>query len=139
MKKQKEEKKNKNKRKRLAAAHLEAKTNDIYNVGTVIWKLFDDDELYEGVVTKYNADKGVYSILYDDGDVEQYDEEDMENFFHAAKRNKKPDAKKPVAKKKTAAKKKPTMAKKKLAVKKKPAVAKKKPVAKKKAKPKANR
>jgi hypothetical protein len=80
--KHKEDKKATKKRKRLAAAMAAARDNNgVFKVGTLIRKLFDDGLEYEGVVSAYFEEESLYKIDYDDGDTEDFDEEQMEEYF----------------------------------------------------------
>ena len=66
----------------------QAEDHRIYSMGTVIRKK-SDGVAYEGVVSRYTKSTGFYTIKYDDGDVEEFDESEMREYFHAAKRRKK--------------------------------------------------
>ena len=56
-----------------------ANPNCNYELGTVIRKKFER-KFYVGKVVDYNVKEGRYKILYDDGDKEEFDEEDMLNY-----------------------------------------------------------
>ena len=71
----------------MSAAHADAKTNGIYNICTIVQKPFHGN-IFEGQVTSYVAEENYYKILYEDGDVEEYDDEDMENYFYGKKKKK---------------------------------------------------
>ena len=87
--KQNELKREAKKRKRNAEIHQNAKNGEgYYLTGTVIRKKFEDGKLYEGVVSRYTKSTGFYTIQYDDGDVEEFDESKMRKYFHAKKRRK---------------------------------------------------
>ena len=66
----------------------QADNHRIYSTGTVIRKKFDG-VAYEGVVSRYTKSTGFYTIQYDNGDVEEFDESEMREYFHAEKRRKK--------------------------------------------------
>ena len=70
------------KRKTLAAALTNARDeNGKFKIGTLIRKEFDDGIEYEGVVTEYFPEEGLYKIEYDDDDTEDFDEEQMQEYF----------------------------------------------------------
>ena len=91
----KDEKRAKLLRKRMA------NPNCNYELGTVIKKKFER-KFYVGKVVDYNVKEGRYKILYDDGDKEEFDEEEMFNYVVSggnAVTTKKPAAKKATQKK----------------------------------------
>ena len=90
----KDEKKEKMLRKRMS------NPNCNYQLGTIVKKKFER-KFYVGKVVDYDLKEGQYNILYDDGDKEDFDEEDMLQYIvvSSSTGTKKPTAKKPSTKK----------------------------------------
>ena len=88
----KDEKKEKMLRKRMS------NPNCNYALGTIVKKRFER-KFYVWKVVDYDVKEGRYKILYDDGDKEDFDEEDMVNYVSnkpTGKKNTKTAAKKMV-------------------------------------------
>ena len=51
-----------------------------YQWRTIVKKKFES-KFYVGKVVDYDVKEGQYKILYDDGDKEDFDEEDMLNYY----------------------------------------------------------
>ena len=49
-------------------------------VGTIVRKRFNDGKFYEGEVTKYNPINKYYTIKFVDGDIEEYDQQEMKKY-----------------------------------------------------------
>ena len=69
-------------------------------MGTIVKKRFER-KFYFGKVVDYDVKEGRYKILYDDGDKEDFDEEDMLRYIvvSSSTATKKPTAKKASTKK----------------------------------------
>ena len=83
---ERKEKKNKKKKRAIAKA-TEASEGQVYDIGSKIQKEFNG-KLFSGEVIKYDKKEALYKILYDDGDVEEFDNEDMQKYFCGRKKRK---------------------------------------------------
>ena len=57
-----------------------SQTAQLYPIGTIIRKQFDDGKYYEGEVTKYDPPNKLYSIEYCDGDREEYTHDEVTTY-----------------------------------------------------------
>lgn len=49
-------------------------------IGTIIHKQFNDGETYEGEITKYNPINKYYTVKFQDGDVKEYDQNEVKRY-----------------------------------------------------------
>ena len=70
------------KTKALAAALTIARDeHGKFKVGTIVRKKFDDGVEYEGIVTEYFPEEGLYKIEYEDDDTEDFDEDQIVEYL----------------------------------------------------------
>ena len=59
----------------------------VYDIDAKIQKEFDG-KLFFGDIVKYDSKEALYKILYDDGDVEEFDNEEMQKYIVGSKKRK---------------------------------------------------
>ena len=55
-------------------------TDTLEPMGTIVRKRFNDGKFYEGEVTKYDPINNYYTVRFQDGDVEEYDHDEMKRY-----------------------------------------------------------